>query len=76
LEQLQQFLFEKVKPLLILFTNELLLETVRDYKDLINSIMTRCVFDGGFAVGYSGSQNDVNYADIVPTQTAPKNNDC
>jgi hypothetical protein len=78
LKQLMQFLIEKITPALKIFAMELLLETIRDYKDLITQIITTC---GLSIMSYTkvGSENliidEVTYADIVPVLEVP-NNDC
>jgi hypothetical protein len=77
LKQLMQFLIEKITPLLKIFTLQLLLETIRDYKDLIIQIITQCgLAIISFNVGKEALQLDkVDYADIVPVLEIP-NNDC
>lgn len=77
IKQLMQFLIEKITPLIKIFAMELLLETIRDYKDLIMLILEKCTIPiAMFNIGSEALQIDnVNYADIVPVLEAP-NNDC
>lgn len=77
IKQLMQFLIEKITPLIKIFATELLLETIRDYKDLIMLILKNCKIPiPMFNIGSEALQIDnVNYADIVPVLEAP-NNDC
>ena len=78
LQQLFAFLIEKLTPLLSLFVSKLLLETINDYVVLLKQLVNMCGL--GWFTG-SGTKNvlaidNVNYADIVPPQVAPKNDDC
>lgn len=77
IKQLMQFLIEKLTPLIKIFAMELLLETIRDYKDLIMLILEYCKIPiPMFNIGSEALQlDDVKYADIVPVLEAP-NNDC
>lgn len=77
IKQLMQFLIEKITPLIKIFATELLLETIRDYKDLIMLILKNCKIPIPMLnIGSEALQIDnVNYADIVPVLEAP-NNDC
>ena len=77
IKQLMQFLIEKITPLIKIFATELLLETIRDYKDLIMLILENCKIPIPMLnIGSEALQIDnVNYADIVPVLEAP-NNDC
>jgi len=79
LKELFNFLMEKLGPIIKIFTMRLLLETVRDYKDLILQLITNCgMLPLNIARYADGTLNidDVRYADIVPMQTAPGNNNC
>lgn len=78
LQQLLALVLEKLTPLLSLFVSKLLLETINDYVVLLKQLVNMCGL--GWLTG-SGNKNvlaidNVNYADIVPTQVAPKNDDC
>lgn len=77
IKELLNFLLEKITPILKIFAMELLLETIRDYKDLIVQIITTCgVSVLSFTQGIEQlSITDVDYADIVPELEIP-NNDC
>jgi hypothetical protein len=63
--------------MLKILTMELLLETIRDYKDLIIQLIT--AYGIGIPFSLSNTENlvidDVRYADIVPILEVP-NNDC
>jgi hypothetical protein len=77
IKQLLNFLLEKISPMLKILTMELLLETIRDYKDLIIQLIT--AYGIGIPFSLSNTENlvidDVRYADIVPILEVP-NNDC
>lgn len=77
IKQLLNFLLEKISPMLKILTMELLLETIRDYKDLIIQLITVCGI--GIPLSLQNTENlvidDVRYADIVPILEVP-NNDC
>lgn len=78
LQQLLALVIEKLTPMLSLFVSKLLLETINDYVVLLKQLVNMCSL--GWFSG-SGTKNvlaidNVNYADIVPTQVAPKNDDC
>lgn len=77
IKQLFNFLLEKISPMLKILTMELLLETIRDYKDLIIQLITVCGI--GIPLSLQNTENlvidDVRYADIVPILEVP-NNDC
>lgn len=76
-KQLLNFLLEKISPMLKILTMELLLETIRDYKDLIIQLITVCGI--GIPLSLQSTEklviDDVRYADIVPILEVP-NNDC
>lgn len=77
IKELLNFLLEKISPMLKILTMELLLETIRDYKDLIIQLITVCGI--GIPLSLQNTENlvidDVRYADIVPILEVP-NNDC
>ena len=76
-KQLLNFLLEKISPMLKILTMELLLETIRDYKDLIIQLITVCGIGIPFVLQNTENLviDDVRYADIVPILEVP-NNDC
>ena len=79
IKQLFQFLKDKLMPIIKIFTMQLLLETIRDYKDLITQLITVCGMLGIKIATYAdGTLNidDVNYADIVPSKISPINSNC
>jgi hypothetical protein len=77
LQQLYSWLMAQLAPLLEIFTSRILLETIRYYRELIEQIMSAC---GSMSLSFfNGDTNlmeyaidNVNYADIVPTQISPK----
>lgn len=77
IKQLLEFLIEKITPMLKILAMELLLETIRDYKDLIMLIIRNCTIPiPMFNIGKEALKiDDVRYADIVPVLEVP-NNDC
>ena len=79
IKELFKFLMDKLGPLIKLFVLQMLLETIRDYKDLILQLITACgMIPINFARLPDGTLNidDVQYADIVPMKTTPGNNKC
>lgn len=76
LKQLLELVIEKIMPWIKILTLQLLLETIRDYKDLIIQLITYCLIIPNFDFGKQGLQLDkVNYADLTPVLEVP-NNDC
>jgi hypothetical protein len=75
IKELMNFLMEYLTPMIKIFAMELLLETIRDYKDLINQIIATCVIPIPSFAREGLVLDDVRYADIVPVLEAP-NNDC
>lgn len=76
IKELYNFMMEKLSPILKLFISKLALETVKDYKDLITDLITNCIPTISLPKGTPTIIDNVNYADIVPQQTAPNNNKC
>jgi hypothetical protein len=72
LQQLYKWLMSQIQPLLQLFVSKILLETINDYRTLLKQLVSSCVLPilngGSSADTYI---DNVNYADIVPTQTKP-----
>lgn len=68
-------IMDKLRPLLELFAARLLLETLRNYKDLLMQILDACAF-GWDKNNLVGVIDNVNYADIIPTQTEPNQSNC
>jgi hypothetical protein len=63
-------------PWIKILTLQLLLETIRDYKDLIVQLITACLIIPDFDFGKQALKLDnVNYADLTPVLEVP-NNDC
>ena len=69
------WIMEKVKPLIELFAAKLLMETLQMYKDLLVQLLDACVF-GWNNNKLVGVIDNVNYADIIPTQTEPNQSTC
>lgn len=65
------WILEKLAPLLGLLASKLLMETLQNYRDLLQSILDNCMFNlQGSRV--EGAIDDVRYADIIPQQTEPE----
>ncbi len=76
LKQMLEFVLEKIMPWIKILTLQLLLETIRDYKDLIVQLITACLIIPDFDFGKQALKLDnVNYADLTPVLEVP-NNDC
>jgi hypothetical protein len=69
-EMFLSLVMQKLKPLLELFASRLLMETLKMYKDLLIQLLDACAF-GWNNNKLVGVIDDVNYADIIPTQTEP-----
>lgn len=69
------FLMEKIRPLLELFAAKLLMETMKIYKDLLMQLMENCLI-GWKRNPLTSTIDDVNYADIIPTQIQPNQQNC
>lgn len=78
-DMFMSYVLKKLEPLLSLFASRLLMETLQMYKDLLLQIHESCMltFWTPFQNGtIAGEMDDVNYADIIPTQTQPNQNIC
>lgn len=75
IEELYKYIMEQLKPLLELMIAKIALETVQYYRDLIEKLLTDCipVIDFNFTKTPTTIDN-VNYADIVPEETSPSDN--
>lgn len=72
IQQLYVFVMDNLKPLLELYTNKLLLETIRDYKDLLTNLKRLCLpSSNSNANGSTHLIDNVDYADIIPEKTKP-----
>jgi hypothetical protein len=75
-KQVYSWMMSQLAPLLEIYTSRILLEKIRFYRELIEQIIA-CgqgilnFFDGNSPLTEYAIDN-VNYADIVPVQTAPK----
>ena len=78
LQKLLAWVLEKIAPLLALFVSKLLLETINNYITLLKQLISLCGLAFGSGSRYAGGLyvNDVDYADIIPSQIAPNNGDC
>lgn len=75
LQELYNYLMQQLQPILQLFISKLAIETVKDYKDLINNLILNCIPMINLNLGGTNTVIDnVNYADIIPTQTKPSTN--
>lgn len=74
LEYIFKWLVEKLKVLLQLFASQILLETLSEYRALLE-IMLDCIF--WFKTNkVLTAIDDVNYADIIPTKESPDDKKC
>lgn len=74
LEEIYKWVIEKIKPLLQLFTTKVMLETLSEYRALLE-IMLDCIF--WFKRNpVLTAIDDVNYADIIPSKNSPDDNKC
>ncbi len=74
LEMILKWLMEKLSQLLSLFSAQLLLETLSEYRALLETLL-ECIF------WFKSSKvlteiDDVNYADIIPSKETPTDNKC
>lgn len=75
-EELFNFVMEKLKPILEIFMSKLALESIQYYKDLIEDLILNCIPSLDFSFGKNSSVIDnVNYADITKTKD-PGENKC
>jgi hypothetical protein len=76
LKELLQFIMDEIRPLLLLAIEKLLMERVRFYIDLLKRLYALIMmFINAFKGGPKPTSiiDNVNYADIVPSTTAPPN---
>ena len=71
IQELYAFVMDKLKPLLELYTNKLLLETIRDYKDLLMNLKRLCLPSGTEYGNVPHLIDTVDYADIIPMKNNP-----
>ena len=71
IQELYAFVMDKLKPLLELYTNKLLLETIRDYKDLLMNLKRLCLPSGTEYGNVPHLIDNVDYADIIPMKNNP-----
>lgn len=74
-EMLLSYILKKLAPLISLCASRLLMETLQVYKDLLNQILENCAF-GWNNNPLIGNIDNVNYADIIPTQVEPNQSIC
>ena len=81
-DMLLSYVLKKLSPLLELFASKLLMETLKMYKELLSQILNGCSSNSfGWLSNLAnnnlvGNIDDVNYADIIPTQTEPEQSIC
>lgn len=75
-DMMLSYILKKLAPLIALCASRLLMETLQVYKDLLNQILDNCVFGWGDSNPLIGNIDNVNYADIIPTQTEPNQSNC
>lgn len=74
IEMMINYVLEKLSPLIALFTSRLLLESLKAYKDLLEEILKNCKIPTFNKL--VGVIDDVNYADIIPTQVESNQSTC
>lgn len=73
LQELFDFLMGQIKPLITIFIQKLLLETLYYYKILIEQLIKACTINFNFNINRDPLQIDnVQGADIIPSQTEPE----
>lgn len=78
IKELIQFLMDQIRPLLILMAEKLLLERVRFYINIFKRLYALLMMFINMFKGNNPTSviDNVNYADIVPTQNEPPKNSC
>ena len=72
LQQLFDFLIGQIKPILTLFVQKLLLETIYYYKILIEALITSCSISGVPRFTNQVLVTDtITHADIIPREETP-----
>jgi hypothetical protein len=72
-----KLVINELKPLLELFASRLLAETLKTYKDLLTQLLEECLIGwDNNNNGIVGNIDNVNYADIIPTQVIPEQSIC
>ena len=71
---LLEIVMDHLKPILEVVFLQLILETLQFYKELITQLIETCGF--GWSQPLQGNIDNVNYADIIPTQTEPNQTQC
>ena len=74
IDMMINYILDKLAPLIALFTSRLLLESLKAYKDLLENILKNCKIPTFNKL--AGVIDDVNYADIIPTQVETKQSTC
>lgn len=70
-------ILDELKPLVELLTSRLLLETLNNYKNMLLQIYNACFINLDFSVfSVNGTIDNVNYADIIPSQEEPGQTYC
>jgi hypothetical protein len=71
LDMFLSWILQKLTPLLALFASRLLLEALQMYKDLLFEILSACGLSGWKMFVIQGNEqiNDVNYADIISSES-------
>lgn len=72
-EWFTEIVIDKLKPLLELYAARLLLESLKAYKDILYQMLENCKFNNNKIIG---NIDDVNYADIIPTEIQPNQKIC
>jgi hypothetical protein len=81
IRELYNFLVEQLRNLIELFTIQITLEAMREYKELLMNLLLMWPFALGVWGLFKkqtviGQIDNVNYADIIPTKTTPQDITC
>ena len=76
IKKLLEFFYEKVLPLVALYMSKLLLENLDYYLRILTSALDCLLIVTFNRRGVPTQIDDVNYADIIPTQITPPNSIC
>lgn len=72
-----KWLMQQLKPLIALFASRIVLETVKDYTNVIMQLIQECSLGFlDFGEGNIYAIDNVKYADIIPKSTKPKTDNC
>lgn len=74
-QELLNFILDQLKPLAELLTNKLVMEQVKEYKELLTQLLKACALNWK-SNNLTSQIDNVNYADIIDVETSPKTSIC